>query len=157
MVRVRHLVLFVLALIAGFYAFRQVARSSTPAPVDPVAVRREVLRVLDHGARAWNRGDLDDFLSDYMPDDATTFVGRDSVLHGMTAIRGVYAARFAPGARRDSLHFERPEVDILGPDVVNLIAWYVLMRGDSVTQRGPTSLVMRRVNGRWRIIHDHSS
>jgi hypothetical protein len=33
----------------------------------------------------------------------------------------------------------------------------VLTRGDSVISRGPTSLVMRWNNGRWRIIHDHSS
>jgi ketosteroid isomerase-like protein len=79
------------------------------------------------------------------------------VLHGVDAIRGVYAARFAPGAQRDSLHFQSVEVDILGPDVVNTIAWYVLTRGDSITARGPTSLVMRRVSGRWRIVHDHSS
>jgi hypothetical protein len=28
---------------------------------------------------------------------------------------------------------------------------------DSVTARGPTSLLVRRVQGRWRIAHDHSS
>jgi ketosteroid isomerase-like protein len=69
----------------------------------------------------------------------------------------VYASRFAAGARRDSLHFEHLEVDVLAADVVNAIAYYVLMRGDSTTSRGPTSLVMRRTNGRWRIVHDHSS
>jgi ketosteroid isomerase-like protein len=31
------------------------------------------------------------------------------------------------------------------------------VRGDSVTARGPTSLVLRRSSGRWRIAHDHSS
>jgi len=40
---------------------------------------------------------------------------------------------------------------------MNAIAYYVLMRGDSVTARGPTSLVLRRVGGRWVIMHDHSS
>ena len=29
--------------------------------------------------------------------------------------------------------------------------------GDSTVARGPTSLVLRRVNGRWMIVHDHSS
>ena len=44
---------------------------------------------------------------------------------------------------------------------MNVIATYVLARHvagrDSVTAQGPTSLVMRRVEGRWRIVHDHSS
>lgn len=120
-------------------------------------IREEVAATLDHGARAWNAGALDDFLSDYLPDTATTFVTKQRVLHGPAAIRSVYAARFAPGAVRDSLHFEGLQVDVLAPDVVNAIAYYVLVRGDSVTSRGPTSLVMRRVGGRWRIVHDHSS
>ncbi|HEU4988324.1 MAG: SgcJ/EcaC family oxidoreductase [Gemmatimonadota bacterium] len=144
------------AVVAAWFALRRMA-APPPARPDPAAVQREILAVLDHGARAWDAGNLDDFLSDYLPDSGTTFVTKTGVLHGIDAIRGVYAARFAPGAQRDSLHFQNVEVDILGPDVVNTIAFYVLTRGDSITARGPTSLVMRRVSGRWRIVHDHSS
>jgi uncharacterized protein (TIGR02246 family) len=145
------------AVVAAWFALRRMSPGASPTPADPAQVRREVLAVLDHGARAWDAGNLDDFLSDYLPDSETTFITKTRVLHGIDAIRGVYAARFVPGAQRDSLHFQNVEVDVLAPDVVNTIAWYVLTRGDSITARGPTSLVMRRVNGRWRIVHDHSS
>ena len=121
-------------------------------------VRREVQGLLDHGAAAWNRGDLDGFLSDYLPGVRTSFVTPQRVEHGIPAIRERYQTRyFAPGARRDSLAFEGLEVDQLAPEVVNAIAWYVLARGDSVVARGPTSLVMVRTGGRWFIVHDHSS
>ncbi len=136
------------------------ARNTAPIPATATAtatVRDEIAATLAHGARAWNAGNLDDFLSDYLPSGSTSFVTNRGVLHGLDAIRGVYAARFAAGAQRDSLHFENLEVDLLTPDVVNAIAFYVLMRRDSVTSRGPTSLLMRRVDGRWRIVHDHSS
>lgn len=125
--------------------------------LDPNVAKREIAAVLAHGARAWNAGALEEFLSDYDPAATTTFVTPTAVRHGIDAIRAGYAARFASGARRDSLHFENLEVDVLSPDVVNAIAYYVLTRGDSVTARGPTSLVMRRIAGRWRIVHDHSS
>ncbi len=156
MLRMRRLVLLLVLVVAAWFALRQVAAPRPETP-DSAQIRREVLAVLVHGADAWNAGNLDAFLSDYLPDSETTFITRTGALHGIAAIRGVYAARFAPGAQRDSLHFQSVEVDVLGPDLVNTIAWYVLMRGDSVTARGPTSLVMRRVSGRWRIIHDHSS
>lgn len=123
----------------------------------PAAAAREICAMLARAAENWNRGDLDAFLSDYMPGEQTTFIGRTGVLHGLDAIRGVYASRFAPGAVRDSLSFEKLEVDLLAPNVANAIAYYVLSRGDSTVARGPTSLVMRRVEGRWRIVHDHSS
>jgi uncharacterized protein (TIGR02246 family) len=156
MFRPRHAVMLLIALVAAWVALHRI---STPAeqPADPAQVRREVLAVFEHGARAWDAGNLDDFISDYLPDSETTFITKTRVLHGVSAIRAVYAPRFAPGAQRDSLRFQGVEIDILTPDVVNAIAWYVLMRGDSITARGPTSLVMRRVSGRWLIVHDHSS
>jgi uncharacterized protein (TIGR02246 family) len=159
MLRPRHLILMAVAVVAAWFTLRQLSQTAATAPAaaTPSQVRREIIAVLDHGARAWDAGKLDEFLSDYLPDSSTTFITKTRTLHGIDAIRGVYAARFAPGARRDSLHFENVEVDVLAPDVVNTIAWYVLTRGDSVTERGPTSLVMRRVNGHWRIVHDHSS
>jgi uncharacterized protein (TIGR02246 family) len=124
-------------------------------PSDVGEARSGVAAMLEHGARTWNRGDLDGFVSDYASD--ATFVTSGGVVRGVEAIRARYAPRFGPGGVRDSLSFQDIEVDLLAPDVANAIATYVLMRGDSVTARGPTSLVVRRVNGRWRIVHDHSS
>ena len=132
--------------------------ASVAAPaVDREALRADVARMMDESAKAWNRGDLDAFVAYYLPSDRTTFIGRNGVLHGVAAIRQVYAPRFAPGGVRDSLSFERLEVDPLAPGVVEAIAYYVLSRGDSVVARGPTSLVLLNVGGAWRIVHDHSS
>jgi uncharacterized protein (TIGR02246 family) len=146
------------ALAAALLALASCARTPRPAPpvaaADPAA-RSAVLALLAHGAAAWTRGDLDGFVSDYAPD--ASFVTPRRVLHGLTEIRTHYAPRFAPGGVRDSLWFQDVEVDVLGPDALNAIAYYVLQRGDSVTARGPTSLVMRRRDGRWYIVHDHSS
>jgi uncharacterized protein (TIGR02246 family) len=121
--------------------------------------RAALEQLLAGGAAAWNRGDLDAFMSDYHPDSArTTFVGSRGRLHGRTAIREAYAPRFAAGAQRDSLSFEGIAVDSLAPGVAHLFAYYVLSRGDSVVARGPTSLVVLRDEaGAWKIVHDHSS
>ena len=131
------------------------ATSASSASLTPTAALAEVTAMMGRSAASWNRGDLDAFLADYEP--AATYVGRSRVLRGRDEIRTAYAARFAPGGLRDSLSFENVEVDVLGPDVVHTIAWYRLTRGDSTTGHGPTSLLMRRADGRWRIVHDHSS
>jgi uncharacterized protein (TIGR02246 family) len=131
-------------------------RTEAPAPAaDAAAARAAVLVLLGHGAGAWTRGDLAGFVSDYAPE--ATFVTARRVLHGRAEIQAHYAPRFAPGAVRDSLWFQDVEVDLLAPDALNAIAYYVLQRGDSVMARGPTSLVMRFRGGRWLIVHDHSS
>ena len=136
------------------------ASADTPSSRSRDAIesaRSQVAAMLAGAATNWNRGDLDAFMSDYLPESRTTFIGRTGVLRGPGAIRSVYAARFAPGGVRDSLSFEALEVDLLSENAANAIAWYVLSRGDSTIARGPTSLVLVRRDGRWRIVHDHSS
>lgn len=128
-----------------------------PRVREPQLALREICAMMARSADAWNRGALDEFTGDYLEGEETTYIGSRGIVRGPAAIREVYAPRFAPGGTRDSLSFERVEVDLLAPDLANTIAWYVLTRGDSVTARGPTSLVMRRVRGAWKIVHDHSS
>jgi uncharacterized protein (TIGR02246 family) len=125
------------------------------AGADVAVARQEVLALLAHGAAAWNRGDLAGFMSDYAPH--ATFVTKDRVLQGAAEIQARYAPRFAPGGVRDSLYFQDVQVDLLSSDALNAIAYYVLQRGDSIVARGPTSLVMRKIGGRWYMVHDHSS
>lgn len=121
------------------------------------SARLDILTMMNRSAAAWNRGDLDAFVSDYDSVQAATFIGGKGIVRGRTAIRAEYAPRFAAGGQRDSLSFENVEVDLLAPDAANVIAYYRLMRGDSTTGRGPTSLVMRKRGNSWKITHDHSS
>lgn len=170
------LLVLLAATVAGACARRQPSVAATPTTADanacPLVPRRadvyapvadsalafaEICGMMQRSAVAWNRGDLDAFVADYLPGMRTTYIGSRGITRGVDAIRGAYAPRFAPGGVRDSLSFRALEVDLLAPDVANAIATYVLMRGDSVTAQGPTSLVMRRVSGRWLIVHDHSS
>jgi uncharacterized protein (TIGR02246 family) len=123
----------------------------------PPSLHDQVEEMLAHAAQHWNRGDLDAFVEDYLDSARTTFIGSRGVLHGRAAIRNAYAPRFEAGGVRDSLSFEGLEVDSLAPGVAHVLAFYVLSRGDSTVARGPTSLVLVRQDGRWRIVHDHSS
>jgi len=117
----------------------------------------EVHALLEQSARAWNAGDLDGFLITYARDSATTFLSVRGLTHGFAAIRDRYAARFEPGAERDSLRFTDVELRPLGADHLLVTARYVLERGDSVTATGPFTVVWERRPEGWRMIHDHSS
>jgi uncharacterized protein (TIGR02246 family) len=132
-----------------------------PTTEQRTAVRAELQAMLERAAVNWNRGDLDAFMGDYLPSDSTTYIGGRGLVRGPAAIRNSYARLFTGELVRDSLSFRILDVDPVAPDAANLIAQYILSRRvggrDSVTASGPTSLVVRRVDGRWRIVHDHSS
>ncbi|NIM49835.1 MAG: DUF4440 domain-containing protein [Gemmatimonadales bacterium] len=127
--------------------------ASQSPPPDPTQTAEQLLRA---SADAWNRGELDAFVSDYADDSATSFVAGGEVHYGFQWIRDNYAPRFEPGAQRDSLRFERVAARALGGDHLLATARYVLFRGDSVTNSGLFTLVLRRTAGGWNIIHDHT-
>jgi uncharacterized protein (TIGR02246 family) len=108
-------------------------------------------------AAAWNRGDLDAFVSDYAPDSATGFVSGGHVMRGYTWIREHYLPQFAPGASRDSLRFEEFDVRPLAATVALVTARYILYRGGQTASSGPFTLVMERRPDGWKILHDHTS
>ena len=135
----------------------------TPAPSphtrapDAATVTIALAQQFQRAAAAWNRGDLDGFMSDYLVDTATTYIGNGGLVRGFEAIRGRYAPWFAEDANRDSLRFEDFQVRVLADELALVTARYVLYRGAERTASGPFTLIMRHRPDGWKIIHDHSS
>ena len=122
---------------------------------DPQA---EIAATLARSAADWNRGDLDGFMSDYLQDSTLSFVSGRGVLYGWQALYDRYQrAFFAPGKTRDSLTFTDLVVRMLDDDLAFATARFQLLRGDSVVAGGPFTLIFRKQDRRWRILHDHTS
>jgi len=128
-----------------------------PRPAETGGLLAEVRALLTRSAAAWNAGDLDGFVSDYSVDSLTAFVSGGRPQYGYDWIRNHYAPTFAVGAQRDSLRFETITARSLGTAHALATARFVLFRRDSVTASGPFTLVLTRTDGRWLIIHDHTS
>lgn len=124
---------------------------------EDAGLREEVREMLDASAAAWNRGDLEAFLSDYERSPNTTYIGSSGLIRGWDGIRARYAPTFAPGAERDSLRFIDLRVRPLNQRYALATARYLLHRGGEVTSSGPFTLVLQSVESQWKIIHDHSS
>lgn len=121
------------------------------------ALEVQIRAALAESAAAWNRGDLDAFLSLYRDSPGTTFVAEGGIRRGLDEIRTHYAPRFRPGADRDSLRFDDLEARRLADDVAVVTARWILHRDGEVTGSGPFTLLLEKVEGIWWIVHDHSS
>lgn len=115
-----------------------------------------VKSVLAARTAAWNDGDLDAFMGVYWKDPELRFVSGGSVSKGwketMSRIRGEYGE----GPTMGRLALDNLEVDLITDDVATVIGRYRLTRPDAADV-GVFTLVMKRFDGLWRIVHDHTS
>ena len=111
--------------------------------------------VLDDQVAAWNRGDIDAYMSGYARSDDTMFVGTD-VTRGWTKVRDRYKAKYDSRTKMGTLTFSDLALRPLGEnDVVVTGAW--LLTRDADAPHGRFTLIFHRRAEGWRIVYDHSS
>jgi beta-aspartyl-peptidase (threonine type) len=114
--------------------------------------------VLDAQAAAWNRGDLLGFMDGYWRSDDLTFFSGDQVTKGWQATLDRYRKKYqSEGREMGQLAFTDLTVDLTGNDWAVVRGRWRLALKNGQTPGGLFTLVMRRIDGQWRIIHDHTS
>jgi ketosteroid isomerase-like protein len=140
---------------------RQEPDQTPDSAAAPAGVAGQIEAMLTASAVSWNGGDLEGFLDDYWRSEDLTFSDETGVTRGWDALRSRYLNSYwAPGAARDSLRFQNIEVTELGTGHALAMGQYVLYSPEDdglVTSTGYFSLVLRRLEGRWKILHDHTS
>ena len=132
------------------------AGAATPAAsADDTA---EVRAVLDAQVAAWNRGDLEAFMTGYWRSPELVFVSGAAVTKGWEATLERYRKRYrSEGREMGRLRFEAIEIERLGADAAFARGEYRLHMSDGQQPHGRFTLILRRLDGAWRIVHDHTS
>jgi beta-aspartyl-peptidase (threonine type) len=117
-----------------------------------------VRTLLDAQVAAWNRGDLEGFMAGYWRSPELVFCSGATVSKGWDATLDRYRKRYqAEGREMGTLRFESLEVQPLGSDAAFARGEYWLRMSDGQQPHGRFTLVLRRLAGAWRIVHDHTS
>ncbi len=128
-----------------------------PKPADPGKPADAVRAVLTEQVRAWNKGDLDGFLAGYWESDELTFYSGGTVTKGHKAVAERYRKNYrAEGKEMGKLTFSDLEVETLGPGAAVARARWKLVTSKE-TFEGLFTLVLRKLPGGWKIVHDHTS
>lgn len=130
--------------------------ASPTASIDSAAVVAGVTAALRAQEASWNEGDLRGFMNVYLRTRQTTFLSGGSVRRGWQDAYYAYRRAYPDEATMGTLAFTELSVTPLGPQTA--LAWgrWRLTRTDD-TPGGLFSLVLQRLNGQWRIVHDHTS
>jgi beta-aspartyl-peptidase (threonine type) len=140
-----------LLLVAGAGA----ALAAEPSAGDP---RAAVRALLDAQVEAWNRGDLEGFMAGYWRSPELVFCSGATVTRGWDATLDRYRKRYqAEGREMGTLRFDAIEVLVMGHDAAAARGAYRLRMKDGSEPNGLFTLLLRRLDGAWRIVHDHTS
>ena len=128
------------------------------APAPPPETAPAVRAVLDAQVEAWNRGDLDAFMSTYWRSPDLVFCSGATVTKGWDATLARYRRRYqSEGREMGRLLFDAIEVVPLGEDAALARGAWRLAMSDGSAPHGLFTLLLRRIDGAWRIVHDHTS
>lgn len=107
-------------------------------------------------SEAWNRQDLEAFMTTYWKSDSLMFIGKNGVTYGWQATLDNYKKGYPDKAAMGQLEFNLLEFKLLAKGVYLVIGKWHLTRTIGDLQ-GHFSLTMKKIDGEWKIIADHSS
>jgi ketosteroid isomerase-like protein len=118
--------------------------------------KKEITTMMLQQANDWSNGDIEAFMEGYIKSDSLKFVGSNGLTYGWKNTLENYKKVYPTKEHTGTLTFNLLEFDQLANDVFLVIGEYHLKRtvGDA---DGMFSIILKRINNKWKIIADHSS
>ena len=118
----------------------------------------QIRNVLATQVTDWNAGRLEEFMQGYWNSADLTFFSGASKLSGwdktLQRYRNTYQSQ---GREMGKLVFSDLNVVMLGRDAAVARGHWELTMSDGKKPGGLFTLIFRKFDGKWRIIHDHTS
>jgi beta-aspartyl-peptidase (threonine type) len=117
-----------------------------------------IRQVITDQQAAWNRHDLEGFMSGYWNSPDLTFFSGGNIAHGWQQALDRYRKSYqGEGKEMGRLEFSDLQIQSLGDDSAFVRGRWHLTMTDGKTPHGLFTLVFRKFPDGWKIIHDHTS
>lgn len=122
---------------------------------DPKSDEKAIRELLHKQELAWNAGNIDIFMEGYWKSDSLKFIGT-AITKGWNATLQRYKTTYPDRDKMGELKFTFYEFRFIGNDACLVTGRYRLKRkADEPT--GMFTLLLRKMEGRWVIVYDHTS
>ena len=120
------------------------------------AQEREIRALLQKQTEAWNRGDLEGFMEGYWKNDSLMFIGKSGITYGWQKTLDNYKKGYPDKTAMGELNFTLIQIKRLSTRYYSVVGKWHLKRsiGDI---GGHYTLLMKKIDGKWVVISDHSS
>ena len=119
-------------------------------------IENKIRKVLEEQVAAWNRGDLEGFMQGYWKSEEMTFVSGNNVSKGWQAAFDRYKKGYDTREKMGVLSFSELEINVLGKKAAFVKGRFTLERKDD-KPTGMFTLVFRKTEDGWKVVHDHTS
>ncbi|WP_409431911.1 YybH family protein [Litorimonas sp. RW-G-Af-16] len=154
----RNLIIFMvlgllLGAVIGYLAGN--FRAEVPS-FDADKLETEIIATMDGQVAAWNSGDIEGFMQDYIKSPKLRFASNDRVTRGWVTTMERYQSGYPDRATMGQLSFSDREVSVISPTAAVVFGRFTLTRAEDAPT-GLFTLVMRKAGDDWLIVSDHTS
>lgn len=126
--------------------------------VDEAAERAAIRDVLMRQQEAWNAGDIEAFMDDYVKSDTLRFTSGTAVRYGWDAALDRYYTTYPDRGAMGELTFSDLAIDVLSAEWATVFGSWNLKRGGAYADIGGRyTLLMHRSPEGWKVLYDHTS
>ena len=115
-----------------------------------------IREVLNKQSKAWNKGNIEEFMEGYWKNDSLMFIGKNGINWGWKKTLENYKRSYPDTVAMGKLSFTIIVIKKLSAEYYYVVGKWLLTRtvGDL---SGHFDLLFKKISGRWLIIADHSS
>lgn len=115
-----------------------------------------IRNLLGDQVRAWNQGNIEDFMKIYWNDDSLAFIGHGGMSYGFNNTLNNYRKNYSDSLQMGKLFFTLIRLKRLSPEYYFVIGkWYLKRQIGDLS--GYYTLLFQKIKGKWYIITDHTS
>jgi ketosteroid isomerase-like protein len=117
---------------------------------------KKIRQLLADQTVQWNSGNIPGFMQGYWHSDSLLFVGKGGPRYGFDNTLANYRKSYPDTVAMGKLQFEIRKMDPVGPAGYFVMGKWMLHRTIGNLE-GYFTLLLRKINGKWMIVADHSS
>ena len=118
----------------------------------------DIRTVLDAQVAAWNRGDLEAYMAGYWHSPELEFYSGSTITRGWQQTLDRYRKRYqSDGREMGTLTFTELQIEPIDGKTAFVTGRWQLAMKKGESPNGLFTLLLRRFDNGWKIVHDHSS
>jgi ketosteroid isomerase-like protein len=154
-IRILRFLVIIVAIVAIVYKFKS-NRTQAPEPPNAEDVQN-IKKLLQQQQQDWNNGNIAGFMTGYWEDDSMRFISSNGTRYGHANTLKAYQKHYPTKAAMGQLTFTIEHVGALAEGSALAMAsgrWKITDSPEA--GGGYFSLILRKFNGNWKIIADHT-